>query len=168
MPEPRRPLPLFRVILFAGDFSEGSQAAFEVASSLARDGSTKLIVLHVLELIELNQQPLIYGELGVPLPISASYPRHIEALRARMADLYAPSHPVEVDYLVIEGEPADEVLRVAEAESADLIVMGTHGRTGLDRLLAGSVAEAVMRRSSRPVLTVRVPARAGAAGHRST
>ncbi|MFO0958058.1 MAG: universal stress protein [Isosphaeraceae bacterium] len=159
MSESRRPLPLFRTILVAEDFSEGSRAAFEVASALARDGTTRLVVLHVLELIELNQHPLHYGELGVPMPITPGDPFNMDAIRNRMAALNIPDHPVDVDYLIREGEPADEILGIAESEGAELIVMGTHGRTGLDRLLAGSVAESVMRRSSRPVLTVRVPAR---------
>ena len=53
------------------------------------------------------------------------------------------------------GDPAAEVVRIAEEESAEMIVMGTHGRTGLTRLLMGSVAEAIVRRSPCPVLTYR-------------
>ena len=55
------------------------------------------------------------------------------------------------------GEPSDAILRLARDGGGDLIVMGTHGRTGLSRLLIGSVAEAVLRRSACPVLTLRVP-----------
>lgn len=165
MPESRRPLPLFRTILFADDFSEGSRFAFEVAASLARQGTTRLIVLHVLQWLDPEQQMLVYRELGVPLPIRAGDPASSSALRDRMALLYAPDVPADVEYQIREGDAAAEILRAADDESADLVVMGTHGRTGLDRLLAGSVAEAVMRRSNRPVLTVRVPARVAIVPH---
>jgi universal stress protein A len=58
---------------------------------------------------------------------------------------------------VAEGDPAEMILRVAEEVHADLIVMGTHGRTGLSRLLMGSVAEQVVRRAPCPVLTMKAP-----------
>ncbi len=59
-----------------------------------------------------------------------------------------------------KGIPAEEILRAAEADGCDLIVMGTQGRTGMDRVLAGSVAEEVMRKAPCPVLTVKDPVRA--------
>jgi nucleotide-binding universal stress UspA family protein len=69
-----------------------------------------------------------------------------------------PADPrLEVRHRLAEGDPAEEILRAAEEEGADLIVMGTHGRGGLSRLLMGSVAEAVMRKALCPVLTVRGP-----------
>lgn len=155
---PRRlPLPMFPRILFAADFSESSREAFRVASALANDESTRLIVLHVIEMVHVAEQPMIYGELGVPVPITSDFPAHHQALLNRLQDLYAPDHPVDVTYLLRDGEAAEEVLYVADEEQCDLIVMGTHGRTGLDRLLAGSVAEAVMRKARCPVLTVRTP-----------
>ncbi len=154
----RLPLPMFQRVLFAADFSESSREAFRVACSLANDESTRLVVLHVIEMVHVAEQPMIYGELGVPVPITGDFPAHHQALADRMKDLYAPDHPIEVTYLLREGEAAEEVLRVADEEGCDLIVMGTHGRTGLDRLLAGSVAECIMRKARCPVLTVRTPA----------
>jgi nucleotide-binding universal stress UspA family protein len=154
----RLPLPIFQRILFAADFSESSREAFRVACTLTNDESTRLFVLHVIELVHVAEQPVIYGELGVPVPISSDYSSHHRALFERMKELYAPDHPVEVNYLLRDGEAADEILRVADEQACELIVMGTHGRTGLDRLLAGSVAEAVMRKAHCPVLTVRTPA----------
>jgi nucleotide-binding universal stress UspA family protein len=111
----------------------------------------------VVQLVHLAEQPLIYGELGLPIPITTEYPTHYAALLERLKGFYVPDHPVEASYLLLEGDAADEILRTADKEGCDLIVMGTHGRSGLDRLLAGSVAESVMRRAKCPVLTVRTP-----------
>jgi len=67
-----------------------------------------------------------------------------------------PSDPaVPFEHRLMMGDPAGEVVRIAEEESAEMIVMGTHGRTGLTRMLMGSVAEAIVRRSPCPVLTYR-------------
>jgi nucleotide-binding universal stress UspA family protein len=72
--------------------------------------------------------------------------------KLRLADLGAA-----IDYRLEEGEPAREILRAAAETNCDLIVLGTHGRTGFRRLLLGSVAEQVMRRADCPVLTVNRP-----------
>jgi nucleotide-binding universal stress UspA family protein len=73
-----------------------------------------------------------------------------------------PSDPkVRVRYLLVEGNPAAEILSAAREGNCDLIVMGTHGRTGLNRLLMGSVAEEVVRKAPCPVLTVRADVPAG-------
>ena len=68
----------------------------------------------------------------------------------------AEARGVEVETAVLNGSPSTEIVRYAEREGCDLIVMGTHGRGGIDRLLLGSVAERVVRSSTVPVLTVRV------------
>src|SRR5262245_42645814 len=157
----RIPLPIFRTILFAADFSGRSAAAFRAALSLAKDGATRLIVLHVVEVVHVAEQPALYSEMGLPIPITAEYPAHHRALLDRRREAYTPAHTVAETYLLRAGDAAEEVLRVAGDEGCDLIVMGTHGRGGLGRLLAGSVAEAVMRRAHCPVLTVRSPDESG-------
>lgn len=68
----------------------------------------------------------------------------------------ADSHDVPVETTVLDGSPSTEIVRYADEEHCDLIVMGTHGRGGINRLLLGSVAERVVRSSAIPVLTVRV------------
>jgi len=142
---------LFHTILFAADFSGRSRAAFEIACSLA-DGKTRLIVLHVVE------PPILYGELGVAFPLVGAEPTHHRALKEQLRSLYVPNQPIEVEYLACDGFAAEAILSMAEESQSDLIVMGTHGRTGMDRLLMGSVAEAVLRRARCPVLTLRCPA----------
>ena len=147
-------MPAFRTILFAADFSASSCEAFVVACALAHEHKTRLILLHVVERMAVVEQPVAFGEAGGLIPLEGGQAHH-EAIRARLAEIYAPSRPIEVEYVVCDGEPAEEVLRTAREFGADLIVMGTHGRTGLRRLLAGSVAEAVLRRAHCPVLALR-------------
>ena len=80
-----------------------------------------------------------------------------ELLRAELSRLQPRDPKVRVEHLLQAGEPVEEILRVAREGPCDLIVMGTHGRTGLSRLLMGSVAEAVVRTASCPVVTIKSP-----------
>ena len=136
-------------ILFPTDFSHTGDAALALATSLARDTGAALLIVHV------EEPPVAYGggELyyGIPNPAT-------EDLR-KMLDEVRPKDPnVPCDHYLITGDPAAAIVRFAEEENADLIVMGTHGRTGLSRLLMGSVAESVVGRAKCPVLTLRQPA----------
>jgi len=135
-------------ILHPTDFSERSQYAFWLACSLARDYGARLVVLHVAV------PAVVYGE-GVVVPPS---PEELRAATQEQLDrLQAPRADVRAERRLAEGDAVEEILRVAKEANADLIVMGTHGRTGLGRLLMGSVAEQVVRRASCPVLTVKAP-----------
>jgi nucleotide-binding universal stress UspA family protein len=135
-------------ILHPTDFSERSDYAFSLACALARDYSARLLVLHVAVL-----PAVVYGE-GVALPDLENYD---EKLKEKIHRLLVSDLRIRVDQRMREGDPATEILAEAEQGDVDLIVMGTHGRTGLARLLMGSVAEQVARRSPCPVLTVRHP-----------
>jgi len=133
-------------ILFPTDFSHASDAALEHAEALAKQRHAKLVILHV------EEPPLAYGggELyyGLPEPNSERIQQMLESVK--------PSDPsVTVEHRLTMGDPAAEIVRIAEEEKPEMIVMGTHGRTGLTRLLMGSVAEAIVRRSPCPVLTYR-------------
>jgi nucleotide-binding universal stress UspA family protein len=136
-------------ILHPTDFSERSGYAFRLACSLARDYKAHLIALHVLP------PPVIaYGEGIVPVPVD---PECLEALKAEFERLHLPCGQLSVEHRLAEGDPATEILRTAQEIACDLIVMGTHGRTGLGRVLLGSVAEEVVRKATSPVLTVKTP-----------
>jgi nucleotide-binding universal stress UspA family protein len=137
------------MILHPTDFSEQAQYAFAAACSLARDHHSRVVVMYVRA-----PSVVAYGELGaiVPDPIWTT-----DDVKAALDALHLPDAGVEVEYRVAEGEPATEIIRLARDVGANLIVMGTHGRTGLGRLLLGSVAEAVLRRAPCPVLTLRQP-----------
>jgi nucleotide-binding universal stress UspA family protein len=146
---------LLRTILFAADFSENSREAFRLACSLAVEDQTRLIVLHVAEPILVAEEPI---DLGQPTVQFFKAPRdevRHESLRRQMRDVYAPAHPLGVEYRTAEGVTAEEILSMADETGADLIVMGTHGRTGLRRLLAGSIATAVLRGAHCAVLALR-------------
>jgi nucleotide-binding universal stress UspA family protein len=143
---------LFRTILVAADFSENSVAAFHVACSLNIDTTTRLIVLHVVEPDWVAKTPDYLGQ-GV-VPASTTESLH-EFLERRMGEVYVPNHPLEVEYRTSEGSAAAEIVRMADSIGADLIVMGTHGRSGLRRLLAGSVAATVLIKAHCSVLALR-------------
>ena len=147
----------FATILFATDFSENSKEAFRMACSLAVANKTRLIVLHVAEPNWVPEEPVPYGQYAVQLHASERDLSRHESLRRKLRDSYTPSGPIDVEYQTREGEASVEILRVAKESGGDLIVMGTHGRTGLYWLLAGSVAIAVLRGAHCPVLALRFP-----------
>src|SRR5579859_5110301 len=139
-------MPASHLILQPNDFSPTSAKAFEVACALARDRSARLLVLHVVP------APLttLGGTPGLP-PSELEY--DLEAPRKQLAGLRAPKDvPLETRLLI--GEAAETILSTARASGCELIVMGTHGRSGIGRLLMGSVAEQVIRRAPCPVLTL--------------
>lgn len=135
-------------ILFPTDFSTSSDAGLRQATSLARDTGASLLIVHV------EEPPTAYGGgemyYGVPNPDNAAL---VEMLKA----VVPSSSDVNYEHRLVVGDPASEIVRLAEEENVDLIVMGTHGRTGLKRLLMGSVAEAVVRRATCPVFTFKEP-----------
>ncbi len=136
-------------ILVPIDFSAGSEAALEMATSLARDSGGSLILTHV-EIIPLSAAG---GEYLYAIPEPPT-----EELLAKLNAVAVPDSQVPVERRLLAGDPADAIIHLAETEGADMIVMGTHGRRGLTRLLMGSVAEAVVRAAPCPVLTVKQPA----------
>lgn len=139
---------LIGTILHPTDFSEPCNEAFRIACLLAKDHAAQVIVVHVPE-------PWVetFGMAPSP-PLPAGYRGGLEA---RLGLIQSSVPDVRVKGRVEEGEPAAGILSAAQATECDLIVMGTHGRTGLERLLMGSVAENVLRTSPYPVVTVKTP-----------
>jgi universal stress protein A len=135
-------------IIHPTDFSERSQYAFWLACALARDYGARLTVLHVAAV-----PTVVYGEGVVPPD-----PEELRAAVQEQLDrLQVPHADVRAERRLEQGDTVEEILRVAQEARADLIVMGTHGRTGLGRLLMGSVAEQIVRKAACPVLTVKAP-----------
>jgi len=133
-------------ILHPTDFSEPSECAFRLACSLASDYQAQLVIVHVIQL------PIVFGE-----GLVASTTEPDDDLKEELFDLTVPDRRVKVVRHLEQGTPAAEILHLAKLSHADLIVMGTHGRRGINRLMMGSVAEEVLRAAQCPVLTVRVP-----------
>jgi len=139
-----------QTILHPTDFSKRADYAFQLACMLARDYAARLIVVYVV------QPPItVMGGMGAVPPVPEEY--GYEEAEEKLRRLQSPYASVQMKHLLREGDAADEILALAKEGPCDLIVMGTHGRTGLSRLLMGSVAEQVVRKATCPVLTVKTP-----------
>jgi len=138
-------------ILVPTDGSDGVERAVRHAVDLAvRHGAT----VHALYVVN--------SASYAGMPMESSWEGIDELLRSDAEDAVSlveavgDDHDVPVETAIVDGSPSAEIVRYAEDADCDLVVMGTHGRGGIDRLLLGSVAEKVVRASSVPVLTVRV------------
>lgn len=138
---------MYERILLPTDGSEGSDRAVEQAIGLASETGGELHVLFVVE--DIPYAPELMDD-QVEGQLRALGEEAIEEIRARAADA-----GVTVVTEVRQGAPHSAILGYADEAAADVIVMGTHGRSGLDRYLLGSVTERVVRTAEVPVLTVR-------------
>ena len=136
-----------RTILHPTDFSLHADNAFQLALALARDYGAKIIVTHVREF-----QAVTYGEFGA-FPLDPGEDR--KGLLQRPVQVKRNNQPEVSEALLAEGDAGTEIVRLAKDENCDLIVIGTHGRSGVARLLMGSVAEQVVRKAHCPVLTIK-------------
>ena len=137
-----------KTVIFPTDFSSASDVALEYATRMAKTLGARLIIAHI------EEPPFAYGggELyyGIPEPDQT-------ALGKMLSQLRPTDSSVPYEHRMLVGTPANEIARLAEQEKAELIVMGSHGRGGVARLLLGSVAESVLRKASCPVLVVKHP-----------
>ncbi len=145
----------FRTILVAADFSNSSLEAFGVASALASESATRVVVLHVKEPRLVAKEPVYFGQQSIEYRPVPRDPAELERVNERLREQYVPDRVLEIEYRTREGDAAEEILHASEEIACDLIVMGTHGRTGLRRLLSGSIAESVLRSARCPVLAMR-------------
>ncbi len=143
-----------RSILLPTDFSECAEGALSYATDLARAAGARLVCLHVVEPLV---PPVGYGPVTEPLPaldvtgqLEESAHRELPRLAQR-----GECAGLEVEEVVAHGEPASEIVRAAREHAVDLIVISSHGRTGLGRILFGSTAESVVRHAHCPVLVVK-------------
>src|SRR5262245_17478330 len=135
-----------RTILHPTDFSQTSQTVFKLACDLARSLGADVVVAHVLP------RPVTVPEAAWMTIDLKSY---WADLKAQLTHLFPEEPGVRVSHRLLEGDQATEILRLAQGIPCDLIIMGTHGRTGLSRLALGSVAEQVVRKAPCPVMTVK-------------
>jgi len=145
---------IIRSILLPTDFSQCGESAVPYAASLARQMKARLLCLHVVETIV---PPVGYAAVAEPLPVvdiggqlEESATRELPKLGAR-----AECAGLDVEEVLVHGDAAGEIVRVARARDVDLIVISSHGRTGWGRMLFGSTAESVVRHAHCPVLVVK-------------
>ena len=141
-----------RHILAPTDFSDFSKQGLKSALELAQTFGAKLLLLHVVDPPPYPIEGLVPSQLGANL---------LEDLERQASNDLAAVLPeaqatqVDIARRVMIGIPYRKIIEVAEADKADLIVMTTHGRTGISHLVMGSVAERVVRTAPCPVLTIR-------------
>ena len=138
---------IVKSILVPTDFSEPSDAALQYATGLAQTFGAQLYLLHVP------------GRTGENLETNFPIGRFETVARERLDTFLSPEAVMRLrpEYALRIGTPAEEIVRYADARNIDLIVMGTHGRTGVAHVVMGSVAEQVIRTAPCPVLLVRHP-----------
>ncbi len=146
---------MFKKILFCTDFSDNSDHAFSFALNLATTYEAALLILHVVV------EPVSYY-WSTPEGADELIAKQTERVKQEINARYLQKVEELKNYEILargsdEGRAFYEIIQTANEESADLIVMGTHGRTGFDHLIMGSTAENVVRKSPCPVLTVRLP-----------
>jgi len=145
-----------RSILLPTDFSECGNYALSYAASLARTFGASILCVHVIE----PMVPAVgYSGMTEPLPLADITDQLEDSAGRELPKLSGCEEcaGLEVEELIVHGEAAAEIVRVAKERNIDLIVVSSHGRTGLGRMLFGSTAEAIVRHSSCPVMVVKPP-----------
>ena len=148
--------PRLQKILLPTDFSGCANYALPYAAAIARTTKAQIICVHVVEPVV----PAVgYTGLAEPMPI-ADISDQLEDSAERQLPKLAECEEcagLDVEEVIVHGDAAAEIVRVAQEQEVDLIVISSHGRTGLGRILFGSTAEAVVRHASCPVLVVKPP-----------
>jgi nucleotide-binding universal stress UspA family protein len=145
-------MPTFRRIVHPSDFSPASRPAFRKAVALAKTHRAQLIIVHVLSMLPVIPDayvaPNVWDDLERGQRTTAERQLRGLVAKARAAGARASGALIDI------GVTQEQIVRFARARRADLIVMGTHGRSGLTRALLGSVASRVLATAKCPVLTV--------------
>ncbi|MBU6172245.1 MAG: universal stress protein [Planctomycetes bacterium] len=134
------------LILCPVDFSVCSEMAVELASRLAVPNHSRVLLLHVSDPSKEDSHSTTLAEA------------FSNNARTKLRDQTLEERKIAVEHLNMKGDPAELIVQVAHAKKVDTIVMGTHGRSGWSKWMIGSVAQAVMKSASCPVITVRPPA----------
>jgi nucleotide-binding universal stress UspA family protein len=152
----RAEFPRLQKILLPTDFSGCAGYALPYAAQIARATNATIICVHVVEPVV----PSVgYTGLAEPMPI-ADISEQLEDSAERQLPKLAECEEcngLNVEEIIVHGDAAAEIVRVAEEREVDLIVISSHGRTGLGRMIFGSTAEAVVRHAACPVLVVKPP-----------
>ena len=142
-----------RRVLFASDFSKASRKAFATAIAMSKANRASLTILHVLSpFMPIVPEQFLNNQTWESLDTEA---RRWSAEQLRRLTARAKAAGVRTVGLILEGDPAAVITRAIRSKRADLLVVGTHGRTGLARFFVGSVASRLVATASCPVVTVR-------------
>jgi nucleotide-binding universal stress UspA family protein len=144
---------LYRRVLHPTDFSKASRRAFDHAVALAKKERAELLLLHVM----MPPTPFVGNGYVSPKTYEDLEAAALHSAESQMKTALAKAKKAggRVTAILSEGVPFEQIVRTAKSKRADLIVIGTHGRTGFSRLFLGSVAERVIQLAPCPVLTVR-------------
>lgn len=145
----------FDKILTAIDFSENSELAFDYAVTMATRFDSELTIMHVIN------EPVDLRGFYVPHISFEQLEKEIEEGATKMMETFCSTKLGSFSNyhsVIVSGIPYEEITRKADEIGASLIILGTHGRTGLDHILFGSTAERVVRSAGCPVMTIRLPA----------
>ncbi len=151
---------LIQSILLPTDFSECANYALSYAASFARDAKASIICVHVIEPVV----PTVgYTGLTEPMPMADLSEQLEDSAERELPKIGACDEcsGIEIEEVIAHGDAAAEIVRVARERKVDLIVISSHGRTGLGRILFGSTAESVVRHAPCPVLVVKPPQESG-------
>jgi nucleotide-binding universal stress UspA family protein len=143
-------------ILVATDFSEASGAATTCAFRLARSLNAHLYILHVVPQYDVQLMSAISGQLQSHIKPETLVETYYADADKQLTELVESAQAGDLvqERLIITGEPADEIVNWAAAKQAQLLIVGTHGRSGLERFVIGSVAERVLRQAKCAVMVV--------------
>jgi len=148
----------WKTILVPHDFSASANHAAAVARDEAKQHGARIVLLHVIDLPQQLRPDMVIvpDDSGAPINVKdyavGKAEEHLNDLVTRLA-----KDGVTINSFLRTGHPVEEILKFASDEKVDLIVMGTHGRTGIRHLLLGSVTERVVRAAEVPVMTIRHP-----------
>jgi nucleotide-binding universal stress UspA family protein len=137
-------------ILCPIDHSDGSKEALKYAVSFAMKNEAKLYLLHVIDIRSFDES---IDTMAAQIPNDET----IKQLKTKLLECIPEEirSDMQIEALVVQGIPFAEIISIAKGNNVDMIVMGTHGRTGLAHIMIGSVSEKVVRKAHCPVLTVR-------------
>jgi nucleotide-binding universal stress UspA family protein len=140
-------------LLVPTDFSESARHALTYGTSFAREYGAELTLLHVVENLTVG-----YASDLFPVPMAEVFQEISGYAKAELAKLAEVTREKDVAVVeqVVQGKPSAEIIRFAQEQKIDMIVLGTHGKGMLDQALFGSTTERVVRRAPCPVLTVRL------------
>jgi len=145
--------PKYKKVLFCTDFSENADYAFDFAYGIAKRDEGLLYILHII----LENPYKAYAEVMITVEDLEKLQKAIEEdLDNKFREHYVEriKNGTEFEIVTISGREDEEILKFAKKENVDIIVMGTHGRTGIEHVLFGSVAERVLRHSPFPVFII--------------